>query len=94
MDVRMENRGTGDAENVTASLVDTAGLLPDYVTVLDGDLTFGSVPAGSSVWSVDHFEIKTKVGEGSPYDTVWWDIEWDDSLGSHHLMQNVPMFGP
>lgn len=32
--------------------------------------------------------------EGPTDDTVWWDIEWDDAQGQHHIMHNVPMFDP
>jgi hypothetical protein len=90
MEVRIENRGNGDAFNVTATLVD----VPDYVTILDGDVTFGDVPAQSDDWSDDDFGIRVICRGPTPDDTVWWDIEWDDAGGHHHIMQNVPMFGP
>ena len=90
MDVQIENRGDGDAINVTASLAD----VPDYVTILDGNVSFGNVSAYSSKWSADDFGIRVICKGPTPNDTVWWDIEWDDSGGHHHIMQNVPMFGP
>jgi hypothetical protein len=90
MEVQIENRGTGDAFNVTATLVD----VPDYVTILDGDVSFGDVPSHFTKWSEDDFGISVICRGPTPDDTVWWDIEWDDLGGHHHLMQNVPMFGP
>jgi len=90
MDVLMENRGIGDAFNVTAKLVD----IPDYVTILDGNVSFGTVAAHSTKWSADDFGIRSIFKGPTPNDTVWWDVEWDDSGGHHHIMQNVPMFGP
>jgi hypothetical protein len=89
MEVRIENRGTGDAFNVTASLADVRG----YVTIVDGDVSFVDVPAQSDKWSTDDFCIMLMCA-GPTDDTVWWNIEWDDAGGHHHLMQNVPMFGP
>jgi hypothetical protein len=89
MEVRIENRGTGDAFNVTASLAD----VPGYVTIVDGDVSFVDVPAQSDKWSTDDFCIMLMCA-GPTDDTVWWNIEWDDAGGHHHLMQNVPMFGP
>ena len=89
MGVRIENRGNGDAFNVTATLVD----VPDNVTILDGDLSFGDVGAKKTEWSEDDFGIRI-ISTGPADNTVWWDIEWDDAAGSHHIMVNVPMFGP
>jgi hypothetical protein len=89
MEVRIENRGNGDAFNVTASL----SMVPDYVTIVDGDVAFGDVPAGGTTWSVDDYHLSVHC-EGPTDDTVWWDIEWDDAQGHHHIMQNVPMFAP
>jgi hypothetical protein len=90
MEVRIENQGSGDAFNVTATLSEW----PDYVQVLDGDVSFGDVPAGSDDWSDDDFGIRVICTGPTPDDTVWWTIEWQDAGGHHHIMQNVPMFGP
>jgi len=90
MSLMIENRGNGDAFNVIAKLAQ----VPDYVTILDGNVTISAVPAKSSKWSSDDFGLKVIYRGTAPKDTVWWDIEWDDAAGHHNLMQNVPMFGP
>ena len=66
------NKG-GGARNVRASLVEK----PDNVTVVKGDLYFGSVPAGATVESEDTFTIKinrTTVFDGS---LLVFDYEYD-----------------
>jgi hypothetical protein len=91
MDVRIENRGLGDAFNVTATVTSW----PANVTVPDPDITANDIPAGGSAWSVDTFT--TWVDMADPADScegIFWRIEYDDSTGVHHVVENVPEFPP
>ena len=89
MEVLIENTGNGDAYNVTATLESA----PGYAEIVDSGVSFGDVLVQSDKWSNDDFCIRVHC-EGPTDDTVWWRIEWDDVLGNHHVMQDVPMFGP
>jgi uncharacterized repeat protein (TIGR01451 family) len=89
MEARIENQGSGDAYNVTATISDA----PGYVTIIDGDVTFGDVPAGTSDWSDDDYHINL-VCRGPTDDMISWDIEYDDMLGNHHVVVGVPEFPP
>jgi PKD repeat protein len=91
MNVRIENRGTGDAFNVTAEIMSW----PSNTTVPDPDVTVGDIPSGGSSWSADTFT--TTVNMASPVDQceeVFWRIEYDDATGAHHVVENVPEFPP
>jgi hypothetical protein len=88
MEARIENQGSGDAGYVTA----TISSAPGYVTIIDGDLTFGDVPAGTTDWSDDDYHI-TLVCRGPTDDQISWDIEYDDECGNHHVITR-PEFPP
>ncbi len=90
---RIENQGTGDALNVIARI--TAIDLPSII--IDADVTIGDIPAGSSAWSTDTFEIVVDMSTRPPskdFLGIWWDIQWDDPMGHRHIMQNVPEIWP
>jgi hypothetical protein len=89
MNVKIENRGNDDAFNVQAALAK----VPDDVNIIDSSVKFGNVKAHSAKWSQDSFKIRVVSKTPKPESTVWWNIEWNDVTGSHHTMQNVPMFG-
>jgi hypothetical protein len=91
MNVRIENHGLGDAFNVTATVTDW----PANVEVPDPNVVVGDIPAGNSAWSVDTFT--TRVDMANPVDAcegVVWRIEYDDAIGVHHVVENIPEFHP
>jgi len=91
MDVRIENRGPGDAFNVTAEVMSW----PANTTVPDPNITVGDIYAGGSAWSGDTFT--TRVDMAHPVgmcEEVFWRIEYDDAAGVHHVVENVPEFPP
>jgi PKD repeat protein len=91
LDVRIENRGPGDAINVTAEIMSQ----PINTTVVDPNVTVGNIPAGGSAWSGDTFT--TRVDWSNPVDPceeIFWRIEYDDVVGVHHVVENVPEFPP
>ncbi len=94
LEVRIENRGSGDAFNVTA----TISGWPANVTVPDPDVAVGDIPAGESAWSTaPDPSFTTRVNMAQPADPcegVFWHIEYDDACGVHHVVENVPEFPP
>jgi hypothetical protein len=91
LNVRIENRGTGDAYNVTATVTGW----PDNVHVPDPDVTVGDIPAGSAAWSVDTFTIRVNLSRlGDPCEGIVWRVEYDDAAGVHHVIEDVPEFPP
>jgi len=89
MQVRIENLGDGDAFNVSAKISD----VPAYVQVIDGNVSLGDISAGSSAWSGDTFKIKVDMSKPQPPDDmIYWDVEYDDSCGNHHTIEDVPQF--
>ena len=91
MDVRIENRGAGDAFNVTGEIMSW----PINTTVPDTDVTVGDIPAGGSAWSVDTFTTHVDMAYPvDPCEEIFWRIEYDDAAGVHHVVENVPEFPP
>jgi len=92
LNARIENRGAGDAFNVTAEVMSW----PANTTVPDPNITVGDIPAGGSAWSVDTFtvEVDLTVPGVDPCEEVFWRIEYDDAAGVHHVVENVPQFPP
>ena len=87
--VLIENMGDGHAYNVTATVVDQ----PANVTVVDGDVTIGDISSGDSAWSVDTFKLQVDMSNPQdPNEGIFWRIEYDDSEGVHHIIDNVPQF--
>jgi PKD repeat protein len=91
MEVRIENRGSGDAFNVTASVISWPA---NVDSVPDADVTIGNIPAGGSAWSGDAFTIwvDTDVTGVDPCEGIFWRVEYDDVTGAHHVVENVPEF--
>lgn len=89
--VRLLNSGPGMAYNVTASITCT----PVNVTILDGAVSLGDIPAGSMAWSTDDYALSTDLAY-SPLPPankgIAWRIEYDDAAGCHHVIENVPQF--
>jgi hypothetical protein len=91
LEVRVENHGTEDVYNVTA----TISSAPANIAVVDGDVTFGDIPVGGSVWSPDTYTIRADVTVPyDPYEMLYWDIEYDDAQGVRHGIEDVPQFPP
>lgn len=90
MNIKIENISNDDAYNVQATLAK----VPYDVTIIDDSVTFGNVKARGAKWSKDSFKIRVVSKTPKPESRVWWNIEWDDSTGSHHTIKNVPMFEP
>ena len=92
LNVRIENRGNGDAFNVTATVT---GALAN-TTVPDPDVSVGDIPSFDSVWSGDTFT--THVDMANPVDPcqggLTWRIEYDDAAGVHHVIDGIPQFPP
>ena len=91
MNVRVENQGAGNAFNVTATVTGW----PANVEIVDGDVTIGDIPAAVSAWSLDTFTAR--VDMSNPVDScegIFWRIEYDDALGGHRVIENVPEFPP
>jgi len=89
MNVRIENVGEGDAFNVTATLSSWSA----NVEIVDGESTGGDISAGTSAWSFDTFRLRTDMTiPVDPDEGVFWNIEYDDSAGVHHLIGDVPEF--
>ena len=91
MEVRIENRGEGDAFNVTANITSA----PANVTIVDGEVAVGDIPAGSLDWSSDTFTLEVDMSNPQdPCEGIFWRIEYDDAFGVHHIIENVPEFPP
>jgi len=94
MNVQIENIGEGDAFNVTASI---SSWPPNAIIAnCEGDVTVGDIPAGSSAWSTDTYTIELDLMQPGPGadQGITWRIEYDDSSGGHHIIENVPEFPP
>jgi len=91
-ELRIDNRGPGDAFNVTATVTDW----PINATVPDPHVTVGNIPAAGSAWSADTFitRVDMTIPGVDPCEGVLWRIEYDDSAGVHHVIEGVPQFPP
>ncbi|MBM3288001.1 MAG: T9SS type A sorting domain-containing protein, partial [Candidatus Eisenbacteria bacterium] len=56
--VQLRNFGSQNATGVTATLTSD----DPYVTILDGQESFGDIPAGATAWSADDFDIRIDLG--------------------------------
>jgi hypothetical protein len=89
IDVRFVNSGSGDAFNVTATIT----YAPANVTIVDGDVTLGDIPAGDGAWSEDFFELEIDTtNPQDPDEGILWQVEYDDAAGVHHVIEDLPEF--
>jgi len=88
-DVHFVNSGSGDAYNVTATIT----CAPVNVNIVDGDVTLGDIPAGSSAWSQDFFMLEVDMtNPQDPNKGIVWRLEYDDAAGVHHVIEDIPTF--
>ena len=88
-EVHFVNSGTGDAYNVIARVT----CVPINVVATDPDVTLDDIPAGGSAWSTDTFELRVDMtNPQDPNKGIVWRVEYDDSVGNHHVITNVPKF--
>ena len=90
MEAHFVNSGIGDAYNVTA----TISYAPVNVTIVDGNVALGDIPAGGSAWSTgDTFTLEVDMSNPqNPNEGIKWRVEYDDTAGVHHVVENVPEF--
>jgi hypothetical protein len=75
--------------NVTATIT----CQPVNVTVADGMVSFGNIPAGDTAWSTDDFALELDMtNPQGPNKGICWTIEYDDTVGIHHVIPNVAKF--
>ena len=85
--VRMKNTGPENVYNVKATILSA----PENVTILDGEVYFGIIKKGKSVWSKDTFRIKVDTSKlVDPNEGLFWKIVYDDAAGNHHVIEDVP----
>ena len=88
-DVHFVNSGPDDAFNVAA----TISYAPVNVNIVDGSVTMGDIPAGSSAWSSDFFNLEVDMtNPQDPNEGIKWTVEYDDAAGIHHVVEGVPEF--
>jgi len=89
--VYIRNDGNAEATDVTATL--TGNSVPAGVTVLDGGVVWNlpdsTIDAGETQLSDDEFRY-TYSRTGPDLTQITWDIEFTDSLGTRHVIRNVP----
>ena len=89
--VSFTNTGAATIYNVTATIT----CKPVNVTVVDGIVNVGNIPAGGSAWSTDDFALITNMAYTPlppPTKMIVWQVEYDDADGNHHIIQNVPKY--
>ena len=89
LDVRIENPCPEAVFNVTG----TISWCPANCEIVDGNITVGDLPGGSSAWSQDTFKLRVDMAVlGDPNEGIVWRIEYDDADGNHHVLEGVPEF--
>ncbi|MCL5959728.1 MAG: hypothetical protein M1358_10530, partial [Chloroflexi bacterium] len=90
--VSIRNDGPYDAYNVSA----TVSHVPTNTQVIgSGYVYIGNIGAGQSVWSTDSFTLTVNMATPAPRcDSIRWRVEYDDLLGSHRVLNDVPQFPP
>ncbi len=83
----MTNRGNGDADNVQCTL-DT---VPPQITVINDQVTFGTVAAGATVTSVDTFAFQEDRRYPVADFQIRWRLEYDDPDGNHVTFLDFPL---
>ncbi len=85
----IKNVGTGDATTVAAQLQNW----PAQVTVVDGNVSFPTVPAGGSpVTSTDTFTIRIDRTLPVQNSDLAWKLQFTDSGGTTWVLVNFPLY--
>ena len=85
----IKNVGTGDATAVFAMLQNW----PAQVTVVDGNVTFPTVPAGGTqVTSTDTFAIRIDRSVPVQNTDLSWRLQFTDAAGTAWTLVNFPLF--
>ncbi len=87
--VAMTNNGPGDAFNVTARMNSD---IP-WLVIPDPDGVYGNIPRGGSSWNTDDYVFDLTAHPGGSFN-VWFDVEYDDNCGNHHVLRLDPGFNP
>jgi hypothetical protein len=82
----LQNKGSADADNTVANLIQ----VPANVTVVDGNLNYGTVPAGGYSTCTDTFTINVDRRIMTQSKDLRWRITYDDPSGSGSIDVVVP----
>ncbi|MCA9728354.1 MAG: hypothetical protein KC729_11770, partial [Candidatus Eisenbacteria bacterium] len=87
--VQVRNFGINPATNVSADLTTT----DPYVTILDGNESFGTVGGLTSVWSADDFDFQ--VAADCPHDhLIRFGLDVTSDTDAWHSLIEVPVVAP
>jgi len=85
----MMNVGAGDATAVSATLQN----YPAQVTVVDGNVSFPTVPAGGTpVTSTDTFTIRINRSTAVRNIDLAWRLQFTDAAGTAWVLMNFPLY--
>lgn len=85
----IKNLGTGDATSVSAALQNW----PAQVTVVDGSVSFPTVPAGGTVVSsTDTFKIRINRSVAVKNTDLTWRLQFTDGGGTTWTLVNFPLY--
>jgi hypothetical protein len=87
--VKFGNLGPDDAYSVSASI----SAVPPNVTIIDGNVSLGDIPAGGSAWSSDDFSLQVDLLNPSPPNSMmYWDVTYLDDAQRRCIIRRVPKF--
>jgi hypothetical protein len=84
----IKNQGNGNATSVSASLNNW----PSQVIVIDGDVTFPDVAAGSQATSIDTFTIRIDRSVAVQNSDLTWKLTYTDASGTTWVLVNFPLY--
>ena len=83
----MRNRGSGAAANVQCTL----DSWPAQISVVDGAVAFGAIPAVTVVTSGDTFKFREDRRYPVADFQIRWKLEYDDAGGNHVVFLDFPL---
>ena len=84
----LRNTGLGNATSVSAVLL----RYPAQVTVIDGNVSFPNVAAGSTVTGTDTFTVRIDRAVPLRNGDLTWQIIFTDPAGTTRTLSNLPLF--
>ena len=84
----MKNRGDGEATSASATLMSW----PSNVTVVDGNVSFGTIAAGATVLSADTFALRIDRSTAVANVDLSWKVSYTDAGGVTWILVNLPLF--